>query len=194
MDYLLHWLSPEKEVAGQQYERLRRRLIEIFARRGVPSSAIEELADETLDRVGRNLAAGEVIQNPEPMAYVYGVARNVLSEHWRKQTRKMNKEVPVEDLSPRDKAVLESKQKRQEERLEKERWLDCLDEFLKSLSPEDETLIRTCHHDDQHQQAHNRRAAAKRLGMAENSLRVHLHRIRQMLERKVRACVERRQK
>lgn len=194
MAHLLRWLSPEKEGAGDQYERLRRRLSEIFARRGVPSSAIEELADETLDRVGRNLAAGEVIHNPEPMAYVYGVARNVLSEHWRKQSWKTNNEILLEDLSPRDRARLESKRHRQEERREKERWLDCLDEFLKSLEPEDEALLRECHHDDPRQQANNRRAAAERLGLAENSFRVHLHRIRQTLVRKVRACVERHQK
>ena len=192
--HLLRWLSPDEEQAGQHYEKLRRKLLELFARRGVPSSAIEELADETLDRVGRKLAAGEVVQHPEPMAYVHGVARNVLSEYWRRQSQRVNKEVLFEDLSPHDMATLESKRRHWEARQEKERWLECLDEFLETLAPEDEALLRACHQDDPRQQTGNRRAAAERLGLAENSLRVHLHRIRQALERKVRACVERRQK
>jgi DNA-directed RNA polymerase specialized sigma24 family protein len=192
--HLLRWLSPDEEQAGQHYTRLRERLIELFARRGVPSSTLEELADETLDRVGHKLASGEVILHPEPMAYVYGVARNVLSEHWRRQTRQAQNEVQLENLSPRDRIALESKRHQQEERQEMEVLLECLDEYLKTLPPEDAALLRTCHHDDSRLQAARRRAAARRLGLAESSLRAHLHRIRQTLERKVRACVERRQK
>ncbi len=91
--HLWRWLSPDKDQAGQQYENLRRKLIELFGRRGVPVLAQHELADETLDRVGRKLAEGEVIHHPEPMAYVYGVARHVLSEFWRRQNRREKTEV-----------------------------------------------------------------------------------------------------
>ncbi len=192
--HLLRWLSPDEEQAAQRYERLRGKLLELFARRGVPSCVREELADETLDRVGRKLANGEAIQNPEPMAYVHGVARHVLSEYWRKQKQQVRSEVLFESLSPRDKAALESGRQQWEEQQEKERWLECLDEFLKSLPPEDESLLRACHQDAPQRQADNRRAAAHKLGLAESSLRAQLHRIRQTLERKVRACVERHQK
>ncbi|MBP6821981.1 MAG: sigma-70 family RNA polymerase sigma factor [Acidobacteria bacterium] len=192
--HLWRWLSSDKEQAGLRYETLRRKLVELFARRQVPALFLYELADETLDRVGRKLAEGEVIHNPEPMAYVYGVARNVLSEFWRNHTRREKEETTFENLSPRDLARIESRQKLQEERQEKERWLECMDEFLKTLPPQDALLLKNCHHDDQYQQSINRRQAAAQMGMAESSLRTHLHRIRQMLQRKVRACVERRQK
>lgn len=194
MTHLLLWLSPDKEQAGQLYERLRRKLIELFARKGVPNLTLPELADETLDRVGRKLAEGEVIRNPEPMAYVHGVAVHVLSEFWRKQTRKTKHEINIDDLSPRDLARVQSTQRPQNQQEEKEIWQQCIDEFLKSLPPEDEALLRKCYQDDQRQQSANRRQAAKRMGLAENSLRVYLHRIRQTLQRKVRACVERSKK
>lgn len=192
--HLLRRLSPDKEQAGRIYESLRRKLVEIFARRGVPTLFLYELADETLDRVGRKLAAGEVIHHPEPMAYVHGVARNVLNEFWRKQSRREKTEVVIEDLSPRDLAKLESRDRLQQERDNQARWLECMDEFLKTLPPKDAAMLRNCHHDDPRQQSINRRQAAAQMGMTENSLRTHLHRIRQMLQRKVRACVERRQK
>lgn len=190
---LLRWLSPDREQAGQRYVSLRQRLIELFARRGAPSLALDELADETLDRAGRKLASGEIIHHPEPMAYLHGVARHVLSEYWRKQSLWVN-ETLFEERSPQNQAALESKRARWEEKQELERWLDCLDELLKNLPAEDQALLRACHEEDPQQQARNRRAAAKRLGLAETSLRSQLHRIRQTLERKVRACVERHEK
>jgi len=192
--HLLRWLSLDKEQAGLRYENLRRRLIELFARRGAPSFVLDELADDTLDRVGRKLAAGEVIQNPEPMAYIHGVACNVLNEYWRQQSRRVNHEVPIEDITLRDQEALEANRQHQLARQEMERRLECLDKFLKKLPPEEERLLRTCHHDDPRQQAKNRRAAARQLGLEESSLRVHLRRIRQTLERKIQACVERQEK
>jgi RNA polymerase sigma factor (sigma-70 family) len=192
--HLWRWLSPDKEQAGLRYEILRQKLVELFARRQVPVLFLHELADETLDRVGRKLAEGEVIHNPEPMAYVHGVARNVLSEFWRRHSRSEKEETPFEDLTRQDLARIESRQKLQDERQEKDRWLECMEKFLKTLPPKDASLLKNCHHDDQRQQSINRRQAAAQMGITENSLRVHLHRIRQTLQRKVRACVERRQK
>lgn len=194
LETLLSWLSPDKEQAGRVYERLRRKLVELFARRGVPTLFWHELADETLDRIGRKLAEGETIQNPEPMAYAFGVARFVLIEFWRRQHRRIQSETQLDDLSPRDLVEIAAKDGLRVEQQETELWLECMDAALKALPPEDESLMRACHHDDPRQQAANRRQAAERLNWEENSLRVHLHRIRLVLQRKVRACVERQQR
>lgn len=187
--FLLRWLSPDEEQAVQHYQKLRRKLIELFARRGVSSSALEELADDTLERAGRKLATGEVIRQQEPMAYLHGVAGNVLHEYWRAQQQRAVREIPIEEAT-----ALEFDSRRQREQQEHQRWLDCLDEFLSSLQPEEESLLRSCYHDNPQQQIANRRAAAKRLNLAETGLRARLSRLRHSLERKVRACVERRQK
>lgn len=189
--FLLHWLSPDEQQAAHCYQQLRRKLVEMFARRGVISSFLEELTDETLDRAGRKLAAGEVIRQPEPMAYLHGVAANVLHEYWRKQQQRAVREIPLEDLASLNS---DPQLQRQREKIEREHWLECLDELLNSLSPEEETLLRSCHCDNPQQQTANRRAMAKQLNLEESSLRARLRRIRLTLERKVRACVERRQK
>ncbi|MEP7339786.1 MAG: hypothetical protein ABI977_18755 [Acidobacteriota bacterium] len=193
-DILLRWLSPDESQAARHYQSLRHKLVELFRRRGVLSSVLDELADETLDRVGRKLSAGEVIQHPEPMAYLHGVADNVLREYWRKLQQQTSREIPLDKPASLNSIKFDSRLQQQRERQEREHWLECLDEYLKSLSPEEERLIRACYHDDARQQAANRRAAAERLNLEEGSLRARLHRIRQTLERKVRACVERRQK
>ena len=54
-DALLGWLDPNREVAGQKYEVIRRRLITIFSCRGCAEA--EDLADETINRVASKLSA-----------------------------------------------------------------------------------------------------------------------------------------
>ncbi|HKP37054.1 MAG TPA: hypothetical protein VJT71_09355, partial [Pyrinomonadaceae bacterium] len=53
-DRLLAWLDADRERAGVIYEKIRWRLITIFAARNCVTP--EDLADETLDRVARKVA------------------------------------------------------------------------------------------------------------------------------------------
>mgnify|MGYP002784208216 CR=1 FL=1 len=187
---LLRWLSLDEREASHHYQCLRQRLMGLLARNGAPSSMIEELADITLERAGQKLAEGTVIRHPEPMAYLHGVAINVLREYRRKTSR----EISMDDLPVTHVARIETRSHEESRQQELEIWLECLENFLEKLPPEEESLIRACYHDDPRQQAANRRSAAKRLNVAESSLRASLYRIRQTLERKVRSCVETRQK
>lgn len=192
--FLLRWFSPNEEQAERQYKILRQKLAALFGIRGVPSPINQELADETLERVGQRLAEGEIIHNSEPMAYLHGVANNVLLEYWRKQQKRAAKEVSLDDLLLLNSNKLEFSFQSQVESEERERWLECLDKFLSALPPEEEALLRSCYQDSSIQQAANRRVEAKRLNLTDGSLRANLYRICQRLKPKVRACVERRQK
>ena len=191
---LLGWFSPNKEQAEHRYQNLRQKLVVLFARQGVRSPFIEEMADETLERAGHKLASGEVVRHSEPMAYLHGIAKNVLFEHWREQQKLAAKEIPLDDFFSLSANKLEFSLQQPNDPDERERLLECLNKFLSRLSPEDEDLLRSCYHDNKRQQAANRRAAAKRLNLAESSLRANLYRICQSLKPKVRACVERLQK
>jgi DNA-directed RNA polymerase specialized sigma24 family protein len=75
-DALLLRLAADDEAPAEAYEHLRQRLIALF-RLHVASEA-EALADDTLDRVGRRLCEGIVVEHVP--AYVHGVARLVLLE------------------------------------------------------------------------------------------------------------------
>src|SRR5262245_34430828 len=80
---LLTQLGPDREHAAREYQRVRGRLHDFFDCRGC--DAADVLADETLDRVARRLAAGEDVQRLAN--YAYGVARRVLFEWQKRRTR-----------------------------------------------------------------------------------------------------------
>src|SRR5262252_6778787 len=73
---LIAWLDDGVESHGARYLEIRRRLIEYFDRHNRPEP--EDLADETLRRVGDALDEGERIDAPSPAAYCYTVAKRVL--------------------------------------------------------------------------------------------------------------------
>ena len=82
---LLEWLDDGVSYEGQRYLEMRRRLVLYFDRRN--RSTAEELADETLNRVGRTLAQdGEIATRP-PARYCYVIARFVLLEDIRRERR-----------------------------------------------------------------------------------------------------------
>jgi hypothetical protein len=85
----LRWLSPDDQMAAAMYLEMRRKMVEKFIRKA--SRNAEDLADETLDRVARNVSK-EPERYLNPMAYCHGVARNVWLEDLRKP--------PEEELDP----------------------------------------------------------------------------------------------
>ncbi len=188
LDHLLRWLAPDEERAGERYEMCRRKLIQFFEHEGC--SFPEELADQTLDRVARRLAEGEVILTENPLVYCLGVARNVAREYWRSPERR--KTAPLESLSPREifesSATLEQAKKNE---LEQARRMECLTQCLQRLSPEESGLIKEYYHDDKRAEIDNRKKMAEQLGLSPVGLRARAHRIRQKLEQWVKACVKR---
>src|SRR5262245_32169967 len=69
---LLEWLDDGVDSNGARYLEMRRRLVSYFDRRKRP--AADELADETLNRIGRTLERGGVIAVAPPARYCFVVA------------------------------------------------------------------------------------------------------------------------
>src|SRR4051812_48482909 len=82
-DALLGWLDPNRDIAGQKYEDIRRRLVKIFSCRGCAEP--EDLADETINRVTTRLATIESGFVGDPGRYFYGVANKVHLEYRRRK-------------------------------------------------------------------------------------------------------------
>src|SRR5262247_3439014 len=76
-------LNADPTLAGQEYEKLRARLIYFFERKGCRIPA--ELSDETISRVARKVE--EDLEIEDVFKFSYGVARHVLLEHWRDPER-----------------------------------------------------------------------------------------------------------
>ena len=83
----LRWLSRDDELAVQEYQQIRTKLIRFFIHKGCTDA--DDLFDKTVDIVVAKVEISEGCHNP--LAYCYGVARNV----WHEDTRE-RKSVPLE--------------------------------------------------------------------------------------------------
>jgi DNA-directed RNA polymerase specialized sigma24 family protein len=181
---LLEWLDDGVDSAGETYLAMRRRLVSYFDRRNRP--AADELADETLNRIGRTLEKDGAIATTPPARYCYTVAKFVLLEdlrHEHKQRRLAGKvwsgEVATTGagrLAPGE--SLEIQQQR----------LECLERCLHELNPDQRALVIEYYRDARRQKIERRREIAQRLGITMNALSIRVSRIRTALEASVETC------
>jgi len=174
---LLAKLSADPEVAGVEYEELRRRLIKFFEWRG--AFFPEDLADETLNRTARKIDGGEEIEK-NVIALALGVAHFVFLETSR---RPDNRRATLEELIPIAAPL--------EHRLEDDDLrVASLRECLHSLSKESRELIIEYYGEEGRAKIDDRKALAEKLGISLNALFSRAKRIRDRLEQ----CVTRRLK
>ena len=171
---LLARLDPDPERAGERYEDIRLRLMKFFQWRQAASP--EDLADETIDRVGQRLRDDGTIQPQNWPAYVHGFARNVLREHWKEQGRHRPQALHFAAEPAR-------------EGESRERRLECLDRCLAALPEESRALILAYYQLQRGAQIEHRKRVAEAHGIPLNALRLRVHRIRGRLEVCVRGCL-----
>jgi DNA-directed RNA polymerase specialized sigma24 family protein len=165
---LLARLNADPVLAGEEYEKLRARLIYFFERKGCRISA--ELSDETINRIARKVEEGLEIE--DVFKFSYGVARLVLLEHWRDPKREWDQ------LDQR----LSSPKPNQEYY---ELRLKCMEKCLQALQPEERDLIvKNCVLDKE-----GKEELARSLGLTINALRIRAFRIRTKLHECREKCV-----
>jgi DNA-directed RNA polymerase specialized sigma24 family protein len=152
---LLSALAPDRDLAGQKYEELRRRLTDLFAweRCGLP----DQLADEALNRLARKLTEGVAI--PHLDRYAFGIARFLIQEDLRARRN-------------RDAALREFPMSTPEGR--SENMVSALEECLGGLPDGNRRLIERYYAED-------RAALAGEFGISVNALRNRAMRIREEL-------------
>ena len=162
---LLAWLDDDRERAGEEYEKLRRRLTTIFAARGcrIP----EELADETIDRVSRRVSDIQETYQGNKSLYFLGVASNVHHEYLKRPPVPM----PVVTIADGH----------------QEQTHTCLDQCIEKLTERSQHLIRQYYAEDKSAKIGLRKALAHQLGISQNALRARALRIRELLQ----SCIER---
>jgi DNA-directed RNA polymerase specialized sigma24 family protein len=180
---LLAWLDGGVDSGGETYLEIRRRLVGYFNRRRRPLA--EDLADETLNRVGRTLEQQGAISVTPPARYCYVVARFILLEDLRRERR----QVPVDDArmaAPHmDLADIGGPASAHEERLRR------LDICLDKLKPEQREIVVDYYRDVRRDRITRRRRLAERLGITMNALSIRAWRIRTTLENCLRQRAER---
>ncbi len=171
LDALLAWLDSDRDLAGQKYEEIRRRLIKLFTCRGCFEP--EDLSDETINRVIRKLPEIVDAFTGDQIRYFYGVANKVHLEYLRRK--------PIPDIP----SVLPNNEESNSE-------IECLDQCMAELTPENQSLVLEYYQEDKRAKIDHRKHLAERLGIAANALRIRAFRIRASLEACVRGCLSRR--
>src|SRR5262245_16520029 len=164
---LLALFDENPDRAAEEYELIRAELIRLFRYRGCPSP--QDLSDETINRVARKVAQGEIIPRSELPNYFYGVARNVLREYLRHPERTAasadeltQSHHPVED--PDESRRLGEARRRSENRHR------CLEECLQKLPPETRALIVSYYEGEERTKIENRQRLAEQMSVSLNSL------------------------
>jgi DNA-directed RNA polymerase specialized sigma24 family protein len=178
---LLDWLNPDRDRAAEEYVRLHRRFAKMFEARGCLTP--EDCADETFNRVGRQLVEGKEIRTSNPAVYIDGVARNVLREQWSKPAQEQIEAAPVDKLTQ---VHFESTGG-----VEKEKWHSCLETCLQAMPPESSQLLLEYYSQDKVQKIQTRNRMAQRLGVATSVLRNRIFKLRNSLRGCVTTCLAR---
>lgn len=174
-DRLLESLHPDRQRAGEEYEKLRYRLILFFDRRG--SSDAHTQADVALDRVARKLQEETV---RDLVGFCYGVARNLLLEELHKPAA-VRLDESHEIVRPFQTDV------------ERENRYGCLVECLSALSPDERRLLLEYYGDeDQLKPKTWRRVMAKTLTLGASAFRTRVYRLRRQVGECCRTCARRR--
>ena len=166
----LAWLNSNKEKAGEEYERLRFRLITYFSHRKCRFP--EELADETINRVVIKIDS-ETIKNKT--AYCYGVAKFVFLESLRNEKEHEN----VDDIQ------LESKDASNVDESN-----PCLDMCLNELTNVSRGLILEYFSESKQAKIDLHKAMSEKLGISKTALRMKILRIKKKLRNCIEDCLE----
>ena len=167
-DRLLLWLDPDRERAGEIYEKIRWRLIAILAARECPVP--EELADETIDRVARRVSDIAPNYSGDPTLYFFGVANNVHHEYLKRPA----KAEPTPALEAEE---------------DNEATYECLELCLNRLPEDSRKLIRGYYAEDKQAKIALRKRIASEMGISINTLRLRALRIREGLQKCIERCL-----
>ena len=166
---LLRALDPQPARAAGEYERLRQRLTRYFALHGVPRSL--DAADEAFNRLAKRLSEGEPVLNIE--AYLAGIARLVMLEEHQKLNRE--RQMLLRLVTPESHTE------------EDDRLLVTLEACLAELPEASRSLLTHYYVGRGLERMRARERIARELGLSANSLRNRVLRLRQRLEKAVRA-------
>jgi RNA polymerase sigma factor (sigma-70 family) len=185
---LLEHLSGDRAQAAELYEEIRRKLIVFFEFRECLTP--EEMADETINRVARRIGEGQTIHTPNIASYFYGVARNVLREYRKNESRES------EVIKDRVYGMVTGKepdelQADRTQRLQQERRLECLEGCLEALPADTRRMLLLYYRDEKGTQIKTRQMLAEELGIPAQALRLRMSRVRAKLEACINNCLKR---
>jgi DNA-directed RNA polymerase specialized sigma24 family protein len=165
----LEWLSPNRDRAGEEYERLRFRLCTFFSQR--QCTFADELADETINRVILKISE-EKIENR--IGYCYGVAKNIYREWLRKQRTHLDiDDVVIAAKVPEEQSVSS----------------ECLDKCLGQLPTANRSLLLDYFSEAKQAKIELHQRISESMRTTQTALRMRIMRSKQKLKICVQECM-----
>jgi DNA-directed RNA polymerase specialized sigma24 family protein len=164
--------------AEDRFKILRDKLVFFFEKRRCKEP--EELAQETLVRLFAQY--GENVEIRDITRYSYGIAKNVLQEHWRR--------VMAEQAHITGDEGLPEESADEEWAAHKERRLKCLEECVKSLSPQEQKLLTDYFDGKGRARQERRRRMAEQLHLTLVALRLRIFHLRERLQTCIDNCLD----
>ncbi len=167
---LLVRLDEDPQRAATALEALRRGLVRYFERHGNRAAA-EDGAHETLRRLAARLGDGQEIADLPRFAL--GIARNVLREGWRRESREAR---ALHELSHSDRAAASD-----------ESAFATYEDCLRGLAPAKRALLEEYYRHAGAGKSAWREALAAARGLTLNALRIQVFRVREELRNRLKA-------
>lgn len=174
-DAFLYWIDPDRERAAHAYEEIRHSLIKIFAWKHCLDA--ESLADETLNRVISKLPEISQSYMGPPSSYIYAVAKHVLLESEKAQSRNAE----IRDTVEMPKGISDQNT---------ETMYRCLERCLSTLDASSRDLIMEYYRESGARKTESRRHLAEELGVSSAALRVRAYRIQVTLWSCIQNCIK----
>lgn len=174
---LLAWLSPDREKAGEKYEKIRDGLERFFQfhRCGDPLA----LADETINRVALKVPTFTLNKEIKKISYFYGFAKRILLEY---RSEIANREIQLEPGLPlKDKFSPDG---------EENPRLDCLEKCLGQLSAGEREMVVSYYSKDKSAKFEFRKKMAEKRNLRVGTLHTKVHRIKIGLKKCIKDCLE----
>lgn len=165
MNKFLSWLAPDREEAGRKYHEIHQCLTAIFIRRGY--AAAEDMADEAINRVIHRVGRDSSFEGEDRIPYFVRVAANLHIERQRTKPPPLPSP-PLDTDHDHERADL------------------CLEHCLQQLESDERDLILRYYQDEKRAKIESRRRLAEEFGLALETLRLKIHRIKARL----RPCLE----
>lgn len=169
-EQLLLWLNPDRDRAGEKYEEIRFKLINIYARRGCIGP--DELADKTIDIVRGKLPKISKFYTGDKNLYFYGVVKYV----YKAYLKDMKKRLVLEPLPPTVS-------------VEQDEKFRCLEECLAELGEQNRDFILQYYQGEKTAKIDNHKQMAESLNVTMEALRMRVNRIKRFLKKCVGDCV-----
>ncbi|HEV3468187.1 MAG TPA: hypothetical protein VG148_02625 [Pyrinomonadaceae bacterium] len=169
---LLSWLDPERERAGEVYEKIRASLVRGFRAHGCATP--EDLADETINRVASKLPEFRHAYVGDPARYFHRVAYYIYLEYLRREPEMS----PLPEGLPANDAD------------DVEPEYECLEKCIEQLNPRNRELVLQYYQGEKRVKIELRKKLAARFNLQLPLLRLQAHRVRTGLKKCIRECLK----